>query len=696
MKKRIVLLLMVMGFLYGSAHAQTGSKNLSLSDYINYLELYQSQVPDTIGNNQLFAPITDLASWEDTRTGKEYALICLYQPGSGSGVAMVDVSDPGNAFYEKTIRHPDPDPQTGEWNTPHDIKVHNDIAYVGQNGNVNAHAYWVNLHDAVDNTTIPTAGVKSDGFGILDNLDHDPRIHNVHVNAVHDLLFMSDFKAGEFGVSTGPAIQVFDISGSPPVHVDSIPMFAHFASASDTVQYRHLVRNHDLYAFTKSSNSNSNEGRIFGASMAAVTIFDYSWNDSNFSVDDKYMHVFNPRRGQDPDDFTSELIHKQVHSTWMGQNPDLLYTTVEGSGGNNQFDTWVDANSDAYQRANYMSVWDISNIEAPPDDFGYRYNILQVYEVRENTQTGDGAFNASYFSSLNSGGSEPEKANSIHNIHTQYSGFFELAYVSYYTRGIRVLDVTNLNKMNPGNIDELAFYNIPGLEEYEYPAYNAAFGVDSFLLSGTILGSSSDGLYVFRPVGMFGGPVAVPTRWTTGITVVEDLFVEEVVTVQGDVTISLKADMELNNDIAMTEGSMITLASAEGISTITSGDGVKTIGVPGTGGSARMDGGSGPGGPISPLTEELVSRPGRYHLAQNYPNPFNPVTVISYELPVDSKVRLEVYDILGRRVTVLVSEIQETGTHQATWDASNAASGVYIYRLRAGDFVQSRQMLLVK
>ena len=47
MKKRIVLLLMVMGFLYGSAHAQTGSKNLSLSDYINYLELYQSQVPDT-------------------------------------------------------------------------------------------------------------------------------------------------------------------------------------------------------------------------------------------------------------------------------------------------------------------------------------------------------------------------------------------------------------------------------------------------------------------------------------------------------------------------------------------------------------------------------------------------------------------------------------------------------------------------
>ena len=251
--------------------------------------------------------------------------------------------------------------------------------------------------------------------------------------------------------------------------------------------------------------------------------------------------------------------------------------------------------------------------------------------MRENTSTGDGAFGEAYFPELSG-----EKANSIHNILTRD----DMAFISYYTRGIRILDVSKLL-----NMSELAFYDVEGLVKYRVPVYNGAWGVDPFLPSETVLGSSSDGLYVFRPVGVFGGSVGVPTRWTTGITVVDELSVDSLVTVQGDVTVSLKADMELNNDIAMTEGSMITLASADGISTITSGDGVKTIGIPGTGGSARIDGGGGSGGPISPVTEELESRPGRFLLYQNYPNPFNPETVISYELPVDSEVRLEIYDI---------------------------------------------------
>ncbi len=96
---------------------------------------------------------------------------------------------------------------------------------------------------------------------------------------------------------------------------------------------------------------------------------------------------------------------------------------------------------------------------------------------------------------------------------------------------------------------------------------------------------------------------------------------------------------------------------------------------------------------ISDLPSDL---PREIELFQNYPNPFNPVTVISYQLPVHSEVRLEVFDLLGRRVAVLVDGILEAGAHEAAFDASNLASGVYIYRIQAGDFVQSKKMLLMK
>lgn len=81
---------------------------------------------------------------------------------------------------------------------------------------------------------------------------------------------------------------------------------------------------------------------------------------------------------------------------------------------------------------------------------------------------------------------------------------------------------------------------------------------------------------------------------------------------------------------------------------------------------------------------------------QNYPNPFNPTTVISYQLPAQSEVRLDIFDMLGRRVAVLVDEAQPAGTYSAEFDASNLASGVYLYRLQTGEAVQTRQMVLVK
>lgn len=94
--------------------------------------------------------------------------------------------------------------------------------------------------------------------------------------------------------------------------------------------------------------------------------------------------------------------------------------------------------------------------------------------------------------------------------------------------------------------------------------------------------------------------------------------------------------------------------------------------------------------------EAVVQIPKEFALAQNYPNPFNPSTTIKYELPVDSRVVLTVYNVIGQEVTTLVNGEQEAGYWSAKWDANNVASGVYLYRLQAGDFVASKKLLLLK
>jgi hypothetical protein len=96
------------------------------------------------------------------------------------------------------------------------------------------------------------------------------------------------------------------------------------------------------------------------------------------------------------------------------------------------------------------------------------------------------------------------------------------------------------------------------------------------------------------------------------------------------------------------------------------------------------------------VAEGKGSTPEAYMLDQNYPNPFNPNTTIKYELPISSLVTLNVFDILGHEVSVLVDERREAGVHEVKFDGTYLASGVYFCRLQAGDFVQSRKLLLLR
>ena len=83
-------------------------------------------------------------------------------------------------------------------------------------------------------------------------------------------------------------------------------------------------------------------------------------------------------------------------------------------------------------------------------------------------------------------------------------------------------------------------------------------------------------------------------------------------------------------------------------------------------------------------------------LHQNYPNPFNPSTTISYDLPVRSHITLKIFNVLGQDVVTLMDGEVQAGRHQVQWDANGVASGVYLYRIQAGTFVETKKMLLIR
>ncbi len=475
------------------AAGQIVSKNLSLAGFVGYQTLYGSQSINPTQSETL----TDLATWRDSRNGKEYALVGLSTAGTGSGVAMVDVTNPNSPAYVKTIRHPG----GNSANTPADLQVYNNFLFIAQNPQP---TYWVDLIAAVDDPGIPTAGYKND-------ITTGKSIHNLFVNKEQQLLFLSFFVPDS-------SILVYDISGVPntaPVFKGKIPQVISGA------------RSHDLYARKFGADS----GRVYDASLRSITVSSYRWANGTFTVGAKVAHKYNPRRGINPSDFSnpSKIIPENkrlVHTTWLGAGNTYLFGTNEQYGGSNSQTYWINPDTvHDYQRGNYLYVWDINNIYASADPNGFRYPIKQVYEVRENSNTG--AFASSpnaYFSELSN-----EKANSIHNLASRGTIVADTLYVAYYTKGIRVLNATN-----PTNMSEIAYYDTPGLGTYVYPVYNGPWGVDPFLPSENILASSSDGLYVFRKTGVFSGTISVNTRWTNQIILLTNVTVAAGVTLTID------------------------------------------------------------------------------------------------------------------------------------------------------------------
>ncbi|HTX99642.1 MAG TPA: T9SS type A sorting domain-containing protein, partial [Bacteroidota bacterium] len=100
--------------------------------------------------------------------------------------------------------------------------------------------------------------------------------------------------------------------------------------------------------------------------------------------------------------------------------------------------------------------------------------------------------------------------------------------------------------------------------------------------------------------------------------------------------------------------------------------------------------------PATGISDLKLGIPSTFVLNGNYPNPFNPTTTIRFGVPTRSAVRITVYNILGALVARLVEEEVSAGYHEVRFDATNLASGMYLYRMQAGSFVQTKSLLLVK
>ncbi|MFN0158582.1 MAG: choice-of-anchor B family protein [Bacteroidota bacterium] len=314
------------------------------------------------------------------------------------------------------------------------------------------------------------------------------------------------------------------------------------------------------------------------------------------------------------------------------------------------------------------------------DEIGGTQKNLKVFELNQFSPT---------FSFTPRTPFTPNPSAVIHNIH----GRGNYIYIAHYAAGVYVADAH----------DPLAITNAGGYDTYTGTAtgYIGCWGVYPYFPSGRWIASDTQtGLYVFTSTGLIPrsrSPLLQPAdgdtarfdptamfSWRSAALQSEDPHYYALHIWGNGIDTSLNA-----SDTSLVVNGLPGLQNGETYSwhvwikdeftTVSSQDTFQFVySTTATGVDDRN---------VTPM---------QYELAQNYPNPFNPATVIHYQLATSDVVSLKVYDILGREVAILVDGMQTVGSHRVEFNASIFVSGVYFYRLKAGNFVEQKKMVLMK
>ena len=279
----------------------------------------------------------------------------------------------------------------------------------------------------------------------------------------------------------------------------------------------------------------------------------------------------------------------------------------------------------------------------------------------------------------------------IHNVHGR--GYF--LYVAHYHAGAYVADVHNPTAIT--TVGSYVTYRGGGTNA----SYAGAWGAYPYYPSGRfIISDTQTGLYLLRYSGMpprtrsqllapanrdtFTQAVAKTFRWRYAANPVEDPHYYQVHVWGPGLDTVLKTrdtSMTITPFAGMQNGQTYRwhVWVRDEFTKVSTADTLQLI---------YKSTSTGVGG-----SDE---KPVAFHLAQNYPNPFNPTTTIEYSLPQAAHVSLKIYNALGEQVAVVVDELQSAGSKATKVDASNFTSGVYLYRLTAGSFTQTKKMVLIR
>lgn len=159
-----------------------------------------------------------------------------------------------------------------------------------------------------------------------------------------------------------------------------------------------------------------------------------------------------------------------------------------------------------------------------------------------------------------------------------------------------------------------------------------------------------------------------------------------------DVVVPFEGTIAFQQDVELASDATLTLTSKSGnLVTLKAGSGSVRIGEEYVAPLAKIVKDS-----QADINEDSGSKSKKFALLDNYPNPFNPTTQVAFELPVESEVILEVYNLMGQKVATLANGQYDAGLHTVQLNAGNFSSGVYIYKIKAGNFVQTKRMTLIK